>query len=58
MGIVNEKIYTEMTLPWFASEMAAMGVNGAFYVLDDKKERKNLYSNEVHLVLQCVHTYS
>ena len=24
----------------------------------DLRKRKNLYSNEVHLALQCVHTYS
>ena len=25
---------------------------------EKEKKRTNLYSNEVHLVLQCVHTYS
>ena len=28
------------------------------YIERKRKKRKNLYSKEVHLLLQCVHTYS
>ena len=28
------------------------------YTQEIKEKNENLYSNEVHLVLQCVHTYS